>query len=144
MSEFYHKIVVGDRLKYVCVEAETQKSADASAGVFSGDGQIERTEKKDLPSSVKFRPSRKIPAAWESESSTTKPCPICGKEARLLPAGAYKQGSTWVEFDNEECLGYQCANPSCARITGAPVGTHYADPRFGLKSLDEVLTPTTQ
>ena len=61
MSEFCYKIVASDRVKYVCVEAETQKLADASAGVFSGEGQIERIEKKDLPSSVKFRRSQKSP-----------------------------------------------------------------------------------
>lgn len=136
--------MAGDRVKYVCVEAETQKSADASTGVFSGDGQIERIEKKDLPSGVKFRPSQKIPTAWESESDPTKPCPICRKEARLLSAGAYERESAWVEFDNDECLGYQCSNPICARITGAPVGTYGTNPYLGLKSLDEVQTPTTR
>jgi hypothetical protein len=67
MSEFCFKIVTSNRVKYVCIEAENQKSADMSTGVFSGEGQIERVEKIQLPSNVKFKPSQKIRMAWESE-----------------------------------------------------------------------------
>jgi hypothetical protein len=75
-------------------------------------------------------------------SDATKPCPLCGKKANLLPAGTYRQNEfTWALFDNDECRGWRCSNPRCSGITGAPVGIYNSDPGFGLKSLDEVLTP---
>ncbi len=66
-------------------------------------------------------------------------CPKCGEPGTQLPAGDYGDASTWVKFDNEECRGYKCSNPSCAWLFGNPVGNGYADPKRGLRSLDEVL-----
>jgi hypothetical protein len=44
-----------------------------------------------------------------------KTLPKCRKKMKLLSAGAYQADeSTWVEFDNEECLGYKCPDPNCA------------------------------
>ena len=64
----------------------------------------------------------------------------CGKQAKLLPAGTYKQDdSTWVAFDNAERRGYKSSNPTCAQLFGTPVAKLHADPKFGLKSFDEVL-----
>jgi hypothetical protein len=70
-------------------------------------------------------------------SEDRKLCVKCGKEAKLLPAGAYQRDeSTWVVFDNEERRGYKCSDSRCAWIFGAPVGTYSGDPEFELKSID--------
>jgi rubredoxin len=71
-------------------------------------------------------------------SEDNKLCPKCDKEANPLDAGDYRRNETeWVRFDNEEHRGYICSN--CDWIFGAPVGAYNADPKFGLKSLDEAL-----
>ena len=67
MSEFYFKILSGDRVKYVCIEAVDQKSADARTGVFRAEGRIERIKNEDLPSDVKWSVLMKIVPAWESQ-----------------------------------------------------------------------------
>ena len=67
MAKFYFKIVAGDRVKYACVEADSQRSADASARVFSGEG-LEPIEEKDIPVDMTFKPSEKAPAVWEGEN----------------------------------------------------------------------------
>jgi hypothetical protein len=72
--------------------------------------------------------------------SEDKKCPKCGEPGAQLPAGKYRsEDSTVYEFDNAECRGYQCPNPGCAWVFGAPVASRPADPRRGLMSLDEVL-----
>jgi hypothetical protein len=67
MSEFCFKILTGDRVKYVCIEAADQESADARTGVLNAEGQIERIENKDIPSDVKWSVLMKIIPAWESQ-----------------------------------------------------------------------------
>jgi hypothetical protein len=67
MSESYFKISDGDRVKYVCIEAESQKLADARTGAFSGEGQLQRFEKKDLPSEIAWSVLVKTTPAWESQ-----------------------------------------------------------------------------
>jgi hypothetical protein len=69
MSEFYFKIVASNRVKYVCIERVEQKAADSAIGVYSGEGQLERIEKKDLPSNIKFTHTVKNFVAWESDWS---------------------------------------------------------------------------
>jgi hypothetical protein len=72
--------------------------------------------------------------------ATATLCRKYGKEAKLLPAGTYKQDdSTWVACDNAERRGYECSNPTCAQVFGTSVAKLHADPKFGLKSTDEAL-----
>jgi hypothetical protein len=69
-----------------------------------------------------------------------QPCRVCGKEAKLLPAGTYRgDASTWLLFDNQERRGWRCSDPDSDCIFGAPVGTYNGDPAFALKRIDEAL-----
>jgi hypothetical protein len=58
-------------------------------------------------------------------------CPKCGEPGAQLPAGKYGG----FEFDNAQNRGYQCPNPGCAWIF---VASQPADPKHGLKSLDDI------
>jgi hypothetical protein len=68
-----------------------------------------------------------------------KLCPRRGEEANLLPAGTHKQDdATWVELGNAERRGVINAPTRNALEFSVPsVGTYNADPKFGLKRLDE-------
>jgi hypothetical protein len=67
MSKFCFQVATGDRVKYVCIEAPNQESADVNSGVFSGEGQIERIDNKNIPSDIKWNVLTKLTSAWESQ-----------------------------------------------------------------------------